>query len=306
MRSVAGGKQTESRTMDIDARLSIITSSGGPTAFDLTREEVQSFLQIIERSLHVKRHYDLFQLVQGQVQDFIPHRILISAWGDFGSADIEVDVISAIPGVRTNRLSTCDVRRLLFALYFRWLEGGRRPLLLLNTIGELVAESNCRCSVHMALRGMGAGLVHGNHNARDGADSLYVALNVGPISKRGMSIERFLFLTNLIVSQLDTAFRKVTALKRHIQDGPRPAPRRGGLSLREEEIIDWVASGRSNAEISGILTISAFTVKNHVRQIMKKLGAANRTEAVALFRREVRDPRKRGRGEGAALPDGHS
>ena len=301
MRSVIRGRQIESPAIEIDAGLSTSKLPGVSAAFELTRDEIQSFLRIIARSLHVNRHYDLFQLVQGEVQDFIPHRILVSAWGDFDSADLKIDVISAIPGVRTNRLSTCDVQRLLHALHLRWLAHGRQPLLLYNTLGELLAESNCRCSVHVALHGMGAALVHGNHNARDGTDSLYLALNAGPITKSGVSVERFRFLADLIVSQLDTAFRKVTALKHHVEAGTRPAQRRGGLSVREEEIIDWVANGRTNAEISGILTISAYTVKNHVRQIMKKLGAANRTEAVAIFRRDVRDPRTRSRGEGVSL-----
>jgi transcriptional regulator EpsA len=273
--------------------------AGAPSAFELTRDEIRSFLSLIARSLHVKRHYELFQLVQGEVQDFIPHRILISAWGDFDGAGLEIDVISAIPGVRTQRPATCDIEQLLRALYARWLAHARQPLLLHNTLGEIVAESNCRCTVHEALRGMGAAMVHGNHNARDGSDSLYLALNTGPITKNGVGIERFRFLADLIVSQLDTAFRKVAALKRRVESGTRTAQRRGGLSLREEEIIDWVAKGRTNAEISGALTISEYTVKNHVRRIMKKLGAANRTEAVAKFRRDVRDPHPRLRAENA-------
>ena len=119
------------------------------------------------------------------------------------------------------------------------------------------------------------------------------------IAKSDVSIERFRFLADLIIPQLDTAFRKVAAMKRSGEAGTRTALRRSGLSLREEEIIDWVARGRTNAEISGILSISEFTVKNHMRRIMKKLGAANRTEAVAKFRRDVRDPRTRNRSFGA-------
>ena len=319
MHRIMRGSQTGSPAIEIGAGLSVSKFSGSvaaigfaansdpntfpdaAAAFELTGDEIRSFLRLIARSLHVKRHYELFQLVQGEVQNFIPHRILVSAWGDFDSSDLNIDVVSAIPGVRTNGLATCDVERLMRALYARWLAHGRQPLLLHNTVGELLAESNCRCTVHAALHGMGAALVHGNHSARDGADSLYLALNTGPITKSGVSIERFRFLADLIISQLDIAFRKVAALKRHIETGTRTAQRRGGLSLREEELIDWVAKGRTNAEISGILSISEFTVKNHMRRIMKKLSASNRTEAVAKFRRDVRDPRTRIRGDGVPL-----
>lgn len=269
-------------------------------SFELTGAEIRSFLQLIARSLQIRRHYELFQLVQGEMQDFIPHRILISAWGDFDGAELKIDVISAIPGVRSNRPAGCDLQQLLSALYVRWRAQDRQPLLLHNTLSELLAESNCNCAVHNALHGMTAALVHGNHNARDGSDSLYFALHTGRIAKSDVSIERFRFLADLIVPQLDTAFRKVAAMKRSGEAGTRAALRRNGLSVREEQIIDWVAKGRTNGEISGILSISEFTVKNHMRRIMKKLCASNRTEAVAKFRCDVRDPRTRMHGSGTS------
>lgn len=55
------------------------------------------------------------------------------------------------------------------------------------------------------------------------------------------------------------------------------------LSAREEEIIARVAQGRTNLEISRILAISPFTVKNHVQRIIKKIGASNRTEAAVRY-----------------------
>ena len=55
-----------------------------------------------------------------------------------------------------------------------------------------------------------------------------------------------------------------------------------------------VAEGRSNGEIAKQLFISAKTVSVHVSNMMAKLGAAGRTEAAAVARRqgllsEVRD-----------------
>ncbi|HXO08220.1 MAG TPA: response regulator transcription factor, partial [Solirubrobacteraceae bacterium] len=54
-----------------------------------------------------------------------------------------------------------------------------------------------------------------------------------------------------------------------------------GLSWRELEILRLVAAGRSNREIGEELFISGHTVANHVRNILRKTGAANRTEAAA-------------------------
>jgi DNA-binding NarL/FixJ family response regulator len=54
------------------------------------------------------------------------------------------------------------------------------------------------------------------------------------------------------------------------------------LTRREREVLQMLASGLGNKEIATRLTISEHTVKFHVASILGKLGAASRTEAVAL------------------------
>ena len=54
------------------------------------------------------------------------------------------------------------------------------------------------------------------------------------------------------------------------------------LSERELEILKKMALGKSNKEIGQALYISEYTVKNHVRSILKKLNAIGRTEAIAI------------------------
>ena len=53
------------------------------------------------------------------------------------------------------------------------------------------------------------------------------------------------------------------------------------LSEREAEVLRQVARGLSNREIGAALFISEHTAANHVRSILRKTGAANRTEATA-------------------------
>jgi DNA-binding CsgD family transcriptional regulator len=55
------------------------------------------------------------------------------------------------------------------------------------------------------------------------------------------------------------------------------------LTAREVEVLHLMSEGASNAAIGQALVISQATVKSHVRHILRKLGAANRTEAVSLF-----------------------
>jgi LuxR family transcriptional regulator, maltose regulon positive regulatory protein len=56
------------------------------------------------------------------------------------------------------------------------------------------------------------------------------------------------------------------------------------LSVRELEVLRLLAAGRANREIAGELFVSPHTVKKHVTHILDKLGAANRTSAVARAR----------------------
>ncbi|MQY06530.1 response regulator transcription factor [Actinomadura macrotermitis] len=57
-----------------------------------------------------------------------------------------------------------------------------------------------------------------------------------------------------------------------------------GLSAREAEVMDLIASGRSNGEIARQLFLSEKTVKNHVNRIYSKLGVSSRATAIALWR----------------------
>jgi DNA-binding NarL/FixJ family response regulator len=54
------------------------------------------------------------------------------------------------------------------------------------------------------------------------------------------------------------------------------------LSLREVEVLQQIAGGNRNRDIAERLFISEETVKVHVKHIMEKLGASDRTEAVAI------------------------
>ena len=64
-------------------------------------------------------------------------------------------------------------------------------------------------------------------------------------------------------------------------NGSAPSP----LSSREREVIALIAAGKTDAQIAEALCISVRTASRHVHNILTKLDAANRTEAVALAAR---------------------
>ena len=61
-------------------------------------------------------------------------------------------------------------------------------------------------------------------------------------------------------------------------------PARSGhhVSSREQDVLELVAAGLTDAEIARSLFISEFTVKSHIKRLLMKLGARNRAHAVAL------------------------
>ncbi len=53
------------------------------------------------------------------------------------------------------------------------------------------------------------------------------------------------------------------------------------LSLREQQVLEQLAHGRTNREIAATLVISEETVKSHVSNILAKLGLENRTQVIS-------------------------
>lgn len=86
--------------------------------------------------------------------------------------------------------------------------------------------------------------------------------------------------------QLVEMIRRVHAGKRHIPPEvlAQLAEHLGfeTLSKREIEVLQKIAGGNRNSDIAALLFISEETVKGHVKHIMEKLAASDRTEAVAI------------------------
>jgi LuxR family maltose regulon positive regulatory protein len=56
------------------------------------------------------------------------------------------------------------------------------------------------------------------------------------------------------------------------------------LTRREQEVLRLLAAGASNQDIAHTLVISLDTVKKHVSNLLGKLGASNRTQAISQAR----------------------
>jgi DNA-binding CsgD family transcriptional regulator len=82
----------------------------------------------------------------------------------------------------------------------------------------------------------------------------------------------------------------IGARLRQIEEPPAPPMRapndQPNLTAREREVLTWISLGKSAWEIGEILGIAKRTVDEHAQTAARKLGAANRTQAVAIAVRD--------------------
>ena len=91
---------------------------------------------------------------------------------------------------------------------------------------------------------------------------------------RGVASGQAIFGEQVAAAVLEQAARRVPAAS----DAAFPS-----LTQRETEVLDLIAAGRSNAEIAAILFVSPKTARNHVSNVLTKLGGS-RAEAIARAR----------------------
>jgi DNA-binding CsgD family transcriptional regulator/tetratricopeptide (TPR) repeat protein len=97
-----------------------------------------------------------------------------------------------------------------------------------------------------------------------------------------------------LLEQVDALIRRG-----RLADAPADGTRAALLTAREQEVLRLLALGRSNRQIGEELFITGKTASVHVSNILAKLGAASRTEAVAVAYRQgliAAEPSGSGRG----------
>jgi len=104
--------------------------------------------------------------------------------------------------------------------------------------------------------------------------------------RRDFTEEERLIL-NLLVPHITQAFKNVEVYEKARQtvaalEKSKQTLKSYGLTCREEDVLYWVAQGKTNAETARILKIAPGTVKIHLEKIYQKLGVENRTAASAL------------------------
>jgi transcriptional regulator EpsA len=250
---------------------------------------LQHYHRTVASGLGVCSHFDLLMWLQGDLQRYLPHDMLVAVWGDFATGALNHDVISAMPEVRSLNSDAVDINRLMTGLHTKWQYFGKRPFAF-NTqeLGVLVPGA-AESALGHAMKKMRSALVHGVIDQRGGHDCIYATF-----SSHGDAAEAGRSAIPMVLAYVDLALRQVTHLP-HQQ--PKVAPtansalvslaQEKGLSERELEVLQWVTAGKTNPEIGLILDLSEFTIKNHLKRIFKKLDVINRAQAVGKLQSAV-------------------
>lgn len=251
------------------------------TSFVPDRDPGQ-FLQIAGQGTGVSTHAELWHWLRGNVQQWLPHDALLAGWGDFRSGEVQHDLVSSVPGLRTHCFTRACMAPLLNYLRDCWVAAQQLPCQV-DITGCQQLLGHCDWRSMQAMGTMRTALVHGIPESSHGGERVYAALSAHAVLPAGGAAG-----LRLLLPFVDTALRRIP---------PAPARQaaceRGGvaaaavpvLSERERQIMEWVALGKTNPEIGCILHISEFTVKNHMKSIFNKLDVSNRAQAVAKLAR---------------------
>ena len=253
----------------------------------MKREERDRLLGVIHRSNSIRRHVDFFAWLQLEVRHFLPHDVLIAAWGDFASDKISYDIASCLPGICTQTVNGGGIiDPIVRALYEKWIKHGMLSYGLQNTdFSSIPGATLVDAAVFAQMRSMRSIVVHGISDKRHSCDCLYIFMDRSGILTHDKRV------LQLLIPQIDAALRRVACLPKSGEGVGKlveeVANLQESISVREGEIMFWVGLGKTNEEIGLILNISPNTVKNHLKKIYRKLGVSSRAQAVAKYNSRV-------------------
>lgn len=88
-----------------------------------------------------------------------------------------------------------------------------------------------------------------------------------------------------VIDHLEPSLRASSASPHPLRERSAGVP--DPLTRREWDVLRGLAAGKTNAQIAVSLFVAEGTVKTHVKHVLRKLGAANRTDAVAKYHRMI-------------------
>jgi len=250
----------------------------------LSPAQARALVGLLEAAPQVRRRHHFFVWLQTHVHTLLPH--VLAACGSYQRNRrrllFECFQSVAVPEPLLDTFADAD-SALMAGVARCWVQGHGRPcVLLLDAEGAQALQADVS-----PLRDAGLGhlLVHGVARPQRPSEIESLFVFAGPGTHTAPQLGTHL---DLVVPHLHATYLRVLDVERDLQQPPRaPAapggePRRMPITARERQVLQGVREGQSNQQIGESLGISALTVKNHIQKILRKLGAHNRAQAVAM------------------------
>jgi transcriptional regulator EpsA len=251
-------------------------------------EQSEYLLRVMEGAPQVCRRHQFFVWSQGDLQRWLPHTIALCGAYDRETRALSFDLFNSLPMPADIIVGLLDGRSMLIqqALH-AWQRGQQQAVRVsVPTPAELLEGSLGARLRDVGYRQM---LVHGTTRPgrADELESLFILMR-HEAEYDDFAVASF----GMLLPCLHLTYQRVAVTERLISPS-RDVPagmdvaighltgRQPAITEREREILRWVRDGMSNQQIGEQLGISGLTVKNHVQKILRKLGAANRAQAVA-------------------------
>jgi transcriptional regulator EpsA len=243
----------------------------------------EKIFSVIQRSYVIENHLEFFSWLQNDVNEFLPHDVLVACWGDFEKKTVK----SMLNYVVASNLSDINTQAVfdsnngydvcMLHLHQLWLDNNR-CWLVVNNLYHHEVQNQLQVSLPNNLEQLNSLMVYGISDVRGSNVCLYVFFSKEKMFDVPDSV------MGLIMPHIDNVLRKIQHLK-PLKTPAEPAIilDGAGLSVRELEIIHWIKSGKTNHEIATILTISQNTVKSHLKRVFQKMNVTRRAQAVAIL-----------------------
>jgi transcriptional regulator EpsA len=246
----------------------------------------EAIVRFLESSSQVRRRHQFFGWVQTHLKDLLPNAVVSAGVYQRAQRSLAFDIFNSVllPPAVQGELGDgrSELLRRAIELWVDAQTADRPRALLLEP--ALVLSTQDRRAV-FAEAGLRQLLVHGVSRPQRQAELECFFVFTEPHHASG---ERELHCLELLLPNLHTTYLRVRATESEMGIKPTAAPAlsapraaAAALTEREQQILACVRDGYSNAQIGHMLAISPLTVKNHVQNILRKLGAVNRAQAVA-------------------------
>ena len=235
--------------------------------------------ETIYQSNFIRKHFDFYQWQQQYVNKFIPHNVLIAAWGDFDKGSLQFDICSSIPEIHNQQFSSgCnEINPLMSVLFKKWENNDDKWFFQDEfKLRELGLDFSPEDKLMTELRAMRTVLVYGFRDKRSNTNVLYAFLN------SHLMYETQTSTLSAIMPHLDAALRRVDCLPANKLEIDSAVIIKK-ISEREAAVLNLVVKGETNTAIAEHLFISVNTVKNHLKNIYKKMSVSSRAQAVAKY-----------------------